>query len=197
IRRIGGHDPKLMWATDITDRQVRQLTRLVDELLDVARISQGKIVLQQAVIDLGALVQQCVELQRPFVAARGQLLTQALPAAPVWISGDAARLQQVLSNLLGNASKYTPDGGRVHVALTADAGEATLSVRDNGMGIEAELLPRVFDLFEQGQRTLDRTQGGLGVGLTLVQRLVRLHGGRVEALSAGAGQGAEFRIVLP
>jgi signal transduction histidine kinase/DNA-binding response OmpR family regulator len=197
IRRIGGHDSKLRWATDITDRQVRQLTRLVDELLDVARISQGKIVLQKTPLDLSALIQQSVELQRPQLAARQQSLTQALPSQPVWVQGDAARLQQVINNLLSNAIKYTHEGGNLHIALAVEQGRAVITVRDNGIGIEAELLPRVFDLFEQGARTLDRNQGGLGVGLTLVQRLVRLHGGHVEAFSAGPARGAEFRVYLP
>jgi signal transduction histidine kinase/DNA-binding response OmpR family regulator len=197
IRRLAPHDAKLMWATDITDRQVRQLTRLVDELLDVARISQGKIVLRPEALDLGALLAECVEVQRPAIAARRQMLNQSLPAAPLWVQGDAARLQQVVSNLLSNAVKYTPDGGQLFVGAWVEAGQAVVSVRDNGIGIEPELLPRVFDLFEQGQRSLDRSQGGLGVGLTLVQRLVRLHGGRVEARSAGPGQGSEFRVWLP
>jgi CheY-like chemotaxis protein len=113
------------------------------------------------------------------------------------VVGDAARLQQVLNNLLSNASKYTPEGGSVHVAIALEGGQAVLSVRDDGVGIEPSLLPRVYDLFEQGSRTLDRSQGGLGVGLTLVQRLVKLHEGRVEAHSAGPGQGAEFRVYLP
>ncbi|MCW5658197.1 MAG: response regulator [Burkholderiaceae bacterium] len=197
IRRLGGHDAKLMWATDITDRQLRQLTRLVDELLDVARIGQGKIVLQSAALELTALVAQCLDMQRSALAARRQTLTQAMPGTPVWIHGDAARLQQVINNLLANANKYTPEGGSVHVAITLEQHFCVLTVRDDGMGIEPELLPRVFDLFEQGKRALDRNQGGLGVGLTLVQRLVRLHDGRVEAHSAGAGQGAEFRVYLP
>lgn len=197
IRRIAPHDPKLMWATDITDRQLRQLTRLVDELLDVARISQGKIVLQNAPVDLTLLLADCVEAHRPAIAARRQLLTQALPAAPVWVQGDPARLQQVVSNLLSNAIKYTPDDGSLHLGVVVENDQAVISVRDDGMGIEAELLPRVFDLFEQGRRALDRSQGGLGVGLTLVQRLVKLHGGRVEASSAGPGRGAEFRVYLP
>jgi len=197
IRRLGGHDPKLIWATDVTDRQVRQLTRLVDELLDVARISQGKIVLQTVPTDIAALLVQCVELQRPLLARRRQTLTQALPPVPVWAQADPARLQQVINNLLSNANKYTPDGGRIHVAVTVERDHAVLSVADDGIGIEAELLPRIFDLFEQGQRSLDRSQGGLGVGLTLVQRLVRLHDGRVEARSAGPGQGAEFSVHLP
>jgi signal transduction histidine kinase/DNA-binding response OmpR family regulator len=197
IRRLGGHDAKLMWATDITDRQLRQLTRLVDELLDVARIGQGKIVLQSAPLELTALVAQCIDMHRSALAAQRQTLTQAMPGTPVWIHGDAARLQQVINNLLSNANKYTPAGGSVHVAITLEQRAAVLTVRDNGIGIEPDLLPRVFDLFEQGKRALDRNQGGLGVGLTLVQRLVKLHDGRVEAHSAGAGQGAEFRVYLP
>jgi signal transduction histidine kinase/ActR/RegA family two-component response regulator len=197
IRRLGGHDAKLMWATDITDRQLRQLTRLVDELLDVARIGQGKIVLQSAPLELTALVAQCLDMQRAALSARRQTLTQAMPGAPVWIHGDGARMQQVINNLLSNANKYTPEGGSVHVAVTQEPRLAVLTVRDNGMGIESDLLPRVFDLFEQGKRALDRNQGGLGVGLTLVQRLVKLHDGRVEAHSAGVGQGAEFRVYLP
>lgn len=197
IRRVGGHDPKLMWATDITARQVRQLTRLVDDLLDVARIGQGKIVLQTVPLELTALVAQCIEMQRPALAAHQQTLTQALPPHPVWVQGDPARLQQVINNLLANANKYTPDGGSVHVSVFVEQRMAVVSVRDNGIGIEPDLLPRVFDLFVQGQRAPDRNQGGLGVGLTLVQRLVKLHEGRVEAASAGDGRGAEFRVYLP
>jgi CheY-like chemotaxis protein len=154
-------------------------------------------VLQSAPLELTALVAQCLDMQRSALSARRQTLTQAMPGAPVWIHGDAARLQQVINNLLSNANKYTPEGGSVHVAITLEQRVAVLMVRDNGMGIEPELLPRVFDLFEQGKRALDRNQGGLGVGLTLVQRLVKLHDGRVEAHSAGVGQGAEFRVYLP
>ncbi len=197
IRRLGGHDPKLMWANDITDRQLRQLTRLVDELLDVARIGQGKIALQTAPLELSSLLTQCVETQRPALIGRGQTLTLAVPPTPVWVQGDSTRLQQVVNNLLSNANKYTPEGGSVHVAMHVEQGQAVVSVRDNGIGIEADLLPRVFDVFEQGTRALDRDQGGLGVGLTLVQRLVRLHQGHVEASSAGPGKGAEFRVYLP
>ncbi|HSW22573.1 MAG TPA: hybrid sensor histidine kinase/response regulator, partial [Burkholderiaceae bacterium] len=197
IRRLGGHDPKLMWANDITDRQLRQLTRLVDELLDVARIGQGKITLQTAPLELSSLLTQCVETQRPALIGRGQTLTLAAPPTPVWVQGDSTRLQQVVNNLLSNANKYTPEGGSVHVAMHVEQGQVVVSVRDNGIGIEADLLPRVFDVFEQGTRALDRDQGGLGVGLTLVQRLVRLHQGHVEASSAGPGKGAEFRVYLP
>jgi signal transduction histidine kinase/DNA-binding response OmpR family regulator len=197
IRRLGGHDAKLIWATDVTDRQLRQLTRLVDELLDVARIGQGKIALRTTPLELSSLLAQCVETQRPALTNRRQTLTLAVPPSPVWIQGDSARLQQVINNLLSNANKYTPDGGSVHVAVSIDRDQAVISVRDDGVGIEADLLPRVFDLFEQGTRALDREQGGLGVGLTLVQRLVRLHQGHVEAESAGPGKGADFRVYLP
>ncbi|WP_374676203.1 response regulator [Ideonella sp.] len=197
IRRVAPEDKTLRWASDITDRQVRQLTRLVDELLDVARISQGKIVLQRAPLDLAALVADCVDAQRSAITARRQTLTQAVSSVPVWVNGDADRLRQVVGNLLSNAIKYTPEGGGLHVGIGLDGGQALLTVRDTGMGIEPDLLPRVFELFEQGPRTLDRSQGGLGIGLTLVQLLVQLHGGRVEAHSAGTGQGSEFRIWLP
>jgi len=197
IRRLGGHDAKLTWATDVTDRQLRQLSRLVDELLDVARIGQGKIVLQTAPLELTALLKQCIEMQRPALTNRRQTLTLAVPPHPVWVQGDSARLQQVVNNLLGNANKYTPEGGSVHVGVQVEQDQTVISVRDDGIGIEADLLPRVFDLFEQGKRALDRSPGGLGVGLTLVQRLVKLHQGRVEAASAGPGKGADFRVYLP
>ena len=190
-------DPKLIWATDVTDRQVKHLTRLVDELLDVARISQGKIVLQMESIDLLRVIDHSVETVRPLIEERRHTLTQELPASPVWLRGDAARLSQVLGNLLNNAAKYTDPGGHIHLSLAVSEGQAVLSIQDDGLGIEPEVLPNVFDLFEQGRRSLDRSQGGLGVGLTLVQRLVQMHNGRVEVASAGPGKGAEFRVILP
>ena len=197
IRLVAPPEPKLAWAADVTDRQVRQLTRLVDELLDVARISQGKIVLQPQRLDLVALVSQCVESQRDAIARRHQTLTLSLPGEPVALSGDATRLVQVVNNLLTNAIKYTPDGGTISVRIAREDAQALLEVSDDGIGIDAELLPHVFELFEQGKRALDRTDGGLGVGLTLVQRLVRLHGGEVAARSAGSGQGSLFQVRLP
>jgi signal transduction histidine kinase/DNA-binding response OmpR family regulator len=204
IRLIAPPDAKLRWAADVTDRQVRQLTRLVDELLDVARISQGKITLQRSSLDLVTLVSQCVETQRPAVATRRLSLSMTLPSRPVRVRGDATRLAQVVNNLLTNATKYTHEGGAIAVTIERAAGEggrgdecAIVSVTDDGIGIEPDLLPRVFDLFEQGKRALDRTQGGLGVGLTLVQRLVDLHGGQVRALSEGEGRGATFQVMLP
>ena len=194
-------DSKVRWAADVTDRQVRQLTRLVDELLDVARISQGKVVLQTQCLDLVTVVTQCIESQRDAMTKRHQTLTLLLPEMPVNLDGDATRLAQVVNNLLSNAIKYTPEGGEIAVTVShADDGSgefALLEVRDNGIGIDAELLPHVFELFEQGKRALDRTQGGLGVGLTLVQRLVQLHGGEVVASSGGTGLGSQFRVLLP
>ena len=201
IRLAAPTETTVRWAADVTDRQVRQLTRLVDELLDVARISQGKVVLQTQCLDLVTLVTQSLDAQRDALSRRHQTLTLSLPDKPVNLNGDATRLAQVVNNLLSNAIKYTPEGGAIAVKVAHEdvhGGEfALLEVRDNGIGIDAELLPHVFELFEQGKRALDRTQGGLGVGLTLVQRLVQLHGGDVVASSAGPGQGSQFRVLLP
>jgi CheY-like chemotaxis protein len=197
MRRLGPPDQKLNMARDIIDRQVTHLARLVDELLDVSRISQGKIELHREPVELARLVAQSVEAARPQVEARRQTLSVDLPAAPVWLSADPARMEQVLVNLLNNASKYTPERGRIEVAGAVVSGEATIRVRDNGSGIDAQLLPRVFELFVQGERSLDRSQGGLGIGLTLVRRLVELHQGHVEAESDGPGRGATFTVTLP
>ena len=188
IRRLAPPDPKLTMARDVVDRQVTLLARLVEELLDVSRISQGKISLKKEPVDLGRIVAHAVETSRPLIDARGQALAVSVPATPVWLSADFARLSQVVANLLNNASKYTGEGGRIELTASAGEGEASILVRDNGAGIEPQLLDRVFDLFVQGDRALDRGQGGLGIGLTLVKRLVELHQGRVEATSEGPGQ---------
>jgi len=201
IRLAAPAEAKVRWAADVTDRQLRQLTRLVDELLDVARISQGKVVLQAQSLDLVTLVSQCLESQRGLLDTRRQSLAVSLPGMPLNLNGDATRLAQIVNNLLSNAIKYTPEGGSISVNVAHSRREdgefAVLEVSDNGTGIDAELLPHVFELFEQGKRALDRTQGGLGVGLTLVQRLVQLHGGEVVASSAGPGLGAQFRVTFP
>jgi signal transduction histidine kinase len=197
IRRLAPAEPRLTMARDVVDRQVTLLARLVDELLDVSRMTEGKISLKRTPQDLGRIVAQGADTARPLAEARRQKLALELPAGPVWISGDAERLSQVVANLLNNACKYTQEGGRIEVSASAAEGEALIRVRDNGQGIDAKLLPRVFDLFVQGERSLDRGQGGLGIGLTLVRRLVELHQGRVEAQSDGAGRGAEFRVYLP
>ncbi|TMG76223.1 MAG: HAMP domain-containing histidine kinase, partial [Betaproteobacteria bacterium] len=190
MRRVGSTEQRMVMARDVIDRQVTQLARLVDELLDVSRISQGKIVLKKEPVDLARIVAHSVETVRPMIDSREQRLALEVSPRPVWLLGDFARLSQVVANLLNNASKYTPEGGRIRLAATAEHGYATITVEDNGTGIEAELLPKVFELFVQGERGLDRAQGGLGIGLTLVKRLVELHQGRVAAESAGPGKGA-------
>jgi len=197
IRRLGPREPSLTMARDVVDRQVTHLARLVDELLDVSRISQGKIALKKEPVELGQIVAHSVETVRPLVEARKQRLTVNTPSAPVWLSADFARLSQVIANLLNNASKYTPEGGAIELSAAASAGEAGITVKDNGTGIDRQLLSRVFELFVQGERSLDRSQGGLGIGLTLVKRLVELHQGRVQADSAGPGKGAAFTVSLP
>jgi signal transduction histidine kinase/CheY-like chemotaxis protein len=197
IRRIAPPDPKIGWATDIMVRQLKQMTRLIEELLDVARISQGKIVLSREKVDLNAVILQSVETAQPLIDAREQRL-QVMPLAePMWLHGDFARLAQIVSNLLNNASKYSEKGTRIALEASATPQGAVIQVSDQGIGIDAQLLPRIFDLFTQGSRTLDRAQGGLGVGLTLAQRLAQMHGGSLEAASDGIGRGAVFTLRLP
>ena len=198
IRRIAPKDPKLEWALEVSGRQIGHLNRLVEDLLDVARIDQGKITLQTDSLDLRTAVEQGVETARPFIEARRHRLVCTLPETPVWLRGDSARLSQVVSNLLNNAAKYTEDGGRIELSLEVEPeGHALIEVSDNGIGIEPGLLPSVFELFEQGNRSLARSEGGLGVGLTLVRRIVELHHGTVEAASDGAGRGSRFSVRLP
>ena len=198
IRQVAPNEPKLSWAMDVTRRQVNHLTRLVEDLLDVARINQGKITLQVEAIDLRAVVEHAVETVLPFAKLRRHQLDKSVPDVPVMLRGDFARLSQVIANLLHNAAKYTEEGGRIGIALAVAPGAlAEITVTDNGIGIDADLLPHVFELFEQGKRSLDRSQGGLGVGLTLVHRLVEMHNGQIEAASAGSGAGSQFRVTLP
>ena len=197
IRRLAPPDVKLGWARDVMERQVKHMTRLVDELLDVARISEGKITLTREPVDLKAVIEHSVETAQPLIDEHRHVLQVKLPDSPVWLQGDFARLSQVVGNLLHNAAKYSGDGGRIALTLTVANGEALITVRDHGIGIEAALLPHVFDLFAQGARSLDRSQGGLGIGLTLVRRLVELHGGQVQAASEGSDRGTEFRVRIP
>jgi CheY-like chemotaxis protein/anti-sigma regulatory factor (Ser/Thr protein kinase) len=179
------------------DRQLLQMTRLIEELLDVARISQGKIVLSKELVDLNAIVAQSVETTQPLVDGRGQTIRLTLSDHPIWVNADFARLNQVVSKLLNNASKYSSTGSDIELEVASDEVGATVSVRDHGIGIDAELLPHIFDLFAQGSQGLDRAQGGLGVGLTLAQRLTEMHAGRIEADSSGPTQGSHFKIWLP
>ncbi|MDP1588832.1 MAG: PAS domain S-box protein, partial [Prosthecobacter sp.] len=188
-------------AQRILGRQIGNMTRIIDDLLDISRITEGKIELRREPVALEAIFTAAVSLARTEVAKRGQKLTVSLPAEAVFLNADTTRLEQVLGNLLGNACKYSGEGS--HIALSAgraadaEPPEVIISVRDNGIGIAPELLPRIFDLFVQGSRALDRAHGGLGIGLSLVRRIVKLHGGRVEARSQGSGQGAEFILHLP
>jgi signal transduction histidine kinase/DNA-binding response OmpR family regulator len=182
----------------VMGRQLRHLSRLVDDLLDVSRISRGKVQLHTERLDLARLVRTAAEDHRPLLEQAGLALTVEAPETPVWVQGDPARLIQVLANLLDNARKFSDRGGRVGVRLAADReqGQALLAVRDTGLGVEAEMLPRLFDTFAQADRSLERTRGGLGLGLAVVKGLVELHGGAVEAASAGRGQGTEFAVRL-
>jgi len=197
IRRIAPPDANLTAATDMIDRQVSHLVRLVDELLDMARIGRGRVTLRREHLELEKVITHGLEPVRPVIESRRQTLTLALPGSPVWVSGDFVRLGQVVTNLVGNASKYTPEGGHIEVEVTADRGEAVIVVRDTGMGIEPQLLPRIFELFVQGQRSLDRSEGGMGIGLALARQLIELHQGRIEAYSEGSGKGAVFTVRLP
>lgn len=197
MHKLGTPDPNLAWARDVIDRQVGYLVRLVDDLLDVSRIVQGKLTLQKAPVEIAAVIDQAVETCQPLLNQRRHVLTVTLPEAPVRLEGDSVRLAQVVANLLNNAAKYTPEGGRIELTAAFENGEAVISVRDSGEGIPAHLLPYVFDLFTQAERTLDRSQGGMGLGLTIVRSIVAMHGGRVEAHSKGPGKGSEFVVRLP
>jgi len=184
-------------ALAIADRQAAQLAHLVDDLLDVARITHGCVTLRQERMSLRQSCRAVVDAMLATFEERGQTLVVSLPPDEVWVQGDPARLEQVLANLLSNASKFSPHGGEIALSVAMDGAEAVVRARDHGIGISRDLLPRVFDLFAQGDRALDRAEGGLGLGLTIVRRIVEAHGGRVEARSEGLGHGAELVMRLP
>jgi PAS domain S-box-containing protein len=184
-------------ALEIARRQTDQLTRIVDDLLDVARITRGRVPLRKERVWLGDVIQRSVDGARALMEEHGQTLMLLPPREPVQLEADPGRLEQAISNLLTNAAKYSDPGGTVTVTAQTDGTEVVIAVRDQGIGIPPETLPTVFELFSQGQRSLDRGRGGLGIGLTLARRIVELHGGTVEARSAGLGKGAEFVIRLP
>jgi PAS domain S-box-containing protein len=194
---LGTGDDRVRWVSGVIERQVGLMTRLVDDLLDVSRITSGKIALQRATVSVREVLAQAVEAARPPADSRRQALDVDVPEDAGWVDGDPARLAQVVGNLLDNAIKYTDDGGRIRLRAWLEADEVVIVVEDTGAGIDPELLPHVFDLFIQADRSLERKQGGLGLGLTLVRRLVEMHGGRVEAASAGPGLGSAFTIRLP
>jgi signal transduction histidine kinase/DNA-binding response OmpR family regulator len=185
------------WAREVIARQVKQLSRLVDDLLDVSRITQNKIELKIEAVDVAAVVAVAVETVRPLIDAQEHALSVLLPEQPMRIRGDFARLAQVLANLLNNAAKYTDRKGRIALIAEQEGAEIVFRIRDSGIGIPASALPTIFELFTQVEQTLDRSQGGLGIGLTLVERLVRMQGGSVSAFSAGKNLGSEFTVRLP
>jgi PAS domain S-box-containing protein len=198
ILRAGQHDAKAEdRAAGVIERQVDHLTRLVDDLLDVSRITSGKIELRKENLDLATAVRSAVETMRPVLEHKCQAFEVRHDGVPLFVAGDHTRLTQIVMNLLNNASKYTPSGGHIAVEIEKHEAHAIVGVEDDGVGMSADLLPRVFDLFVQGERSLDRADGGLGLGLTLVRRLAHLHGGTVIASSKGPGQGSRFEVRLP
>ncbi len=198
ILRLGNRqDPTAARVSEMMERQVDHMVRLVDDLLEVSRITRGKIELRREPVEIAAVLRVAVESSRPLMDAAGHELAISLPPEPLTVNGDRVRLAQVFSNLLNNAAKYTEPGGHGHLVANRVGDSVTVAVRDDGRGIPTELVPRVFDLFMQVDRGADRAQGGLGIGLTLVRSLVEMHGGRVHARSDGAGHGSEFVVRLP
>ena len=198
IIKIAGDDPaKSRMAREMMQRQVSQMVRLVDDLLDVSRITTGKLAVRKAVFDLHGAITDAVETARPFIESRGQVLQLDVSRTPIAVEGDRTRLAQVFSNLLNNAAKYTDPQGRIRLAVRQDGDDAVASVSDNGIGMSQEAMGRIFEMFVQVDRTLERSQAGLGVGLTLARRLVELHNGTLEARSEGPGKGSEFTVRIP
>lgn len=189
--------PELQWARGVIDRQMQQMTRLIDDLMDVSRISRGKITLKREPVALATVVQGAIESSRPLIDECGHSLTVKLPQEPICLEADLIRLAQVFSNLLNNAAKYTEPGGTISLTAAREGSDVVVSVRDSGIGIPADKLHNVFELFAQVHGTLERSQGGLGIGLSLVKRLVEMHGGSIEARSEGPGTGSEFVVRLP
>jgi signal transduction histidine kinase len=197
LRRLDSQEPQVQWASDLIERQVAHLTRLVDDLLDVSRITRGKVKLRPQRVDLPRLLAQAVETVQPLLDAQEHYFEATLPTEPVLLDADPDRLIQIVENLLINAVKYTPKGGKIELIVEPAPSAVLISVIDNGIGIAPDMLPQIFDLFAQAEPGLDRSQGGLGIGLTLVRRLVELHGGSVEAASPGPGRGSTFTVRLP
>lgn len=198
LRRQDRLDPeKVGWATELVDRQAQQLTRMVDDLLEVSRVTRGKITLQTESVELTTILHRALETSRPLIEAQKHRLSVSLPNEPVWVQADLARLTQVVTNLLNNAARYTDEGGHIWLSGERQESTAVIRVRDSGIGIPAELLPRLFEPFTQGKSSRQRGEAGLGLGLAVVRKLVEMHGGHVQAFSAGVGQGSEFVVRLP
>ena len=197
LRHSGVDEAAARQAHDWAERQARHMERIIEGVLDICRAGQDKLSPRKERMDLAALVVDAVEIARPSLTSRGHHLTVSLPPEPVSLVADSSRLIQVLTNLLMNAAQYTDPGGEIGLSAEVAGGVVVLRVRDNGMGISPDLLPRVFDLFQQGDRPGDRAYGGLGIGLALVKSLVELHGGSITAYSQGPGTGSEFVVRLP
>jgi PAS domain S-box-containing protein len=193
----GGLIPELQWALGVIDRQVQQMARLIEDLLDVARISGDKLELRRERVELAEVIEEAVETSRPVIDACGHEFIVTASSRPIFLDGDLTRLAQVISNLLGNAAKYTERGGRIWLTADREGNDAVVKVRDNGIGIPPEMMPHIFEMFTQVDRSLNRSRGGLGIGLTLVRRLVDMHGGTIDVHSDGEGKGSEFVIRLP
>jgi len=197
IHTHGSIPEEVQEAANIVQRQVSGLEHMVNDLLDVSRITRGKIQIQRNRVTLNAVLEAAIETTHPLIEARQHTLSVSRPQEPIWIDGDATRLEQIVSNLLCNAAKYTDVGGQIWLTVEREGNEAIIRVKDNGTGIMKEMLARIFEMFTQADRSLDRSQGGLGIGLTLTKRLVEMHGGKIEAFSEGVGQGSEFVVRLP
>ena len=189
--------PDMEAACGILDRQVRLMSRLLDDLLDVARITRHTLELRMERVALSDVLDAALETSRPMIDGSGHTLLLAVPATPIYLQADPVRLSQVFSNLLNNAAKYTEPGGRIELAVTLETAQVSVSIKDTGIGISWDMLPRVFEIFTQGKLAQGRSQGGIGIGLSLVKGLVELHGGSVAAYSDGPGQGSEFVVRLP
>ena len=197
MRQVETGDPSFQPSREMVERQVKNLARLVDDLLDVSRINQGSIRLRKEVLDLRTILERAVDATRPLIESRAHELSLDLPREPVRLEADPTRLEQIVANLLNNAAKYTMPGGHITLSAARHGKEAVIRVRDNGIGVPPDVLGRVFEPFVQSDGSLARSEGGLGIGLTLVRSLVEMHGGRVEASSPGLGQGSEFVVRLP
>jgi two-component system CheB/CheR fusion protein len=197
MQLLSGSPEQLALATEITERQVRQLTHLIDDLLDVSRITTNRIQLRKEPVDAGVLVNRAVGSARPAIEERRHRLALDVASQEMPLFADPTRVEQVIVNLLTNAAKYTPEGGDISLKAYPENGHAVIKVKDSGVGIPPDMLPRVFELFMQVDPTLDRTAGGLGIGLTVVRHLTEMHGGMVTATSEGLGKGSEFAVRLP
>ena len=197
MRRAGDDKEAVEEARGLMERQLQQMVRLIDDLLDVSRITRNRLALRKERIELATVVQDALDTSRPHIEASGHELAVTLPPRPIHVNADPTRLAQVFSNLLNNAAKYTEPGGRIALTAEREGSDVVVRVGDTGIGIPAEMLPRIFEMFTQVDRSLERSQGGLGIGLTLVRRLVELHGGSIEARSGGHGLGSEFVVRLP